>query len=70
MPTRTRISPELLAEVKRRRDAGERWKTIERMVEQAGCPMRRCRLWGLIRQGVYKQADACDLVEADPTPPA
>jgi hypothetical protein len=70
MPTKTRISPELLAEVKRRRTAGERWKVIERMVEQAGCPMRRCRLWGLLKQGVYKHPEACAQAETETTPPA
>lgn len=69
MPTRTRISPELLAEVKRRRDAGEQWKAISRDLRERGLPSSKPYLWSKLG-GVCKRQNACDLVEADPTPPA
>lgn len=58
MPRRTRITPELLAEVKRRRGSGECWKAISRDLATRGLPSGRTR-WFLALRDVHEPPAAC-----------
>ena len=66
MPRLTRITPELLAEVKRRRGSGEQWKCTQRDLHERGLPCSRAR-WHYA--GVHEHREPCPVTEDAATPP-
>ena len=70
MPRLTRITPELLAEVKRRRGSGEQWKLIQRDLRERGVPCSRMAWWrAQAGQVVTLHPQPCPVTEDAATPP-
>lgn len=57
MPRQTTITPDLIAEVARRRAADEPWKAIENDLRARGVTFSRVTFW---RHGVSQRLNACD----------
>jgi hypothetical protein len=65
------LTPEHVAEIVRRRRAGEPWKAIRRDLAARGLPASRTRLWAvwLAARGVSEHLRACD-PPGNPTTPS
>jgi len=63
MPRPALLSPDIVAEIARRRRAGEPWKAIARDLRARGLPAGRTRLWAVWRDlresGVSEHRGAC-----------
>lgn len=68
MPRRSSLSPEILAEVERRRRADEAWKVIAADLRARGISADRSHLWRMLRdrRDVAQRLEGCDarLVDA------
>ena len=61
MPRSSSLTPDLIAEVSRRRRAGEPWKVIARDLQARGLPASRTRLWMVWRDlhDVHERTSDC-----------
>lgn len=69
MPRASTVTPDLLAEIARRRDRGEAWKVIAADLRRRGLPHGRVTFWRWLRGGdVSKHPGACDAPSGCATP--